>query len=219
MTDVRIAIIAGSTRPGRHARAVADLADHPLPHLDEPRHRRTGSISTITPGRGRPRSRCTTVSSSSPRSTTTRRRVCVRTPSTTSTPNGRTRRPPSSPTVHLVVRARSSTCAQCVAHCTLRPSVSNCRSRCSPTSRSSPPSPQHQCMTTKVRRARKLGRRIEERPRLMSHHPGNATGRQQTPGRYRVADKVVSLPGTRDADLNSKGPHNKRPGPRLTRRH
>jgi NAD(P)H-dependent FMN reductase len=54
MTDVRIAIIAGSTRPGRHARAVADwvaeqaserpgasyeivdLADHTLPHLDEP---------------------------------------------------------------------------------------------------------------------------------------------------------------------------------------
>src|SRR5258705_1784501 len=54
MTDVRIAIIAGSRRPGRYARAVADwvlaqalsrpgaryevvdLADHPLPHLDEP---------------------------------------------------------------------------------------------------------------------------------------------------------------------------------------
>src|SRR6476646_984390 len=54
MTDVRIAIIVGSTRPGRQARAVADwvleqastrpgaryeivdLADHPLPHLDEP---------------------------------------------------------------------------------------------------------------------------------------------------------------------------------------
>ena len=54
MTDVKIGIIVGSTRPGRHARAVADwvlgqtsgrpdaryeivdLADHPLPHLDEP---------------------------------------------------------------------------------------------------------------------------------------------------------------------------------------
>jgi NAD(P)H-dependent FMN reductase len=54
MTEVRIAIIVGSTRPGRHARAVADwvlgqtsgrpgaryeiidLADYPLPHLDEP---------------------------------------------------------------------------------------------------------------------------------------------------------------------------------------
>ena len=54
MADLRIAIIVGSTRPGRHARAVADwvlghaqarsgasydvddLADHPLPHLDEP---------------------------------------------------------------------------------------------------------------------------------------------------------------------------------------
>ena len=54
MTDVRIGIIVGSTRPGRHAGAVAewvleqtaartgvryeivDLADYPLPHLDEP---------------------------------------------------------------------------------------------------------------------------------------------------------------------------------------
>src|SRR6201987_4065461 len=54
MSDVRIGIIVGSTRPGRHARAVPDwvlgqssgrsgaryeiidLADHPLPHLDEP---------------------------------------------------------------------------------------------------------------------------------------------------------------------------------------
>jgi NAD(P)H-dependent FMN reductase len=54
MTDVKIGIIVGSTRPGRHARAVADwvlgqtsgrpgaryeiidLADYPLPHLDEP---------------------------------------------------------------------------------------------------------------------------------------------------------------------------------------
>ncbi|MDT5094927.1 MAG: hypothetical protein QOH60_4290 [Mycobacterium sp.] len=54
MTDVKIGIIVGSTRPGRHARMVADwvlaraaartgaryeivdLADYPLPHLDEP---------------------------------------------------------------------------------------------------------------------------------------------------------------------------------------
>jgi NAD(P)H-dependent FMN reductase len=54
MTDVKIGIIVGSTRPGRHAKDVADwvlkqasarpsacyeiidLADHPLPHLDEP---------------------------------------------------------------------------------------------------------------------------------------------------------------------------------------
>ena len=54
MTDVRLGIIVGSTRPGRHARAVAewvleqtaartgvryeivDLAAYPLPHLDEP---------------------------------------------------------------------------------------------------------------------------------------------------------------------------------------
>ena len=53
MTELKIAIIVGSTRPGRHARAVADwvlgqaaerpgacyeivdLADHPLPLLDE----------------------------------------------------------------------------------------------------------------------------------------------------------------------------------------
>jgi NAD(P)H-dependent FMN reductase len=54
MTDVKIGIIVGSTRPGRHARMVADwvhaqatarttvryeivdLAEYPLPHLDEP---------------------------------------------------------------------------------------------------------------------------------------------------------------------------------------
>jgi NAD(P)H-dependent FMN reductase len=54
MTDLSIAIILGSTRPGRNGKAVADwvtdkaaerttaryqlvdLADHPLPHLDEP---------------------------------------------------------------------------------------------------------------------------------------------------------------------------------------
>jgi NAD(P)H-dependent FMN reductase len=54
MTEMRIAIIVGTTRPGRHARDVADwvhghaagrrgvrydivdLADHPLPLLDEP---------------------------------------------------------------------------------------------------------------------------------------------------------------------------------------
>jgi NAD(P)H-dependent FMN reductase len=54
MSESKIAIILGSTRPGRHGKAVADwvlakasgraradydlidLADHPLPHMDEP---------------------------------------------------------------------------------------------------------------------------------------------------------------------------------------
>lgn len=54
MSDIRIAVILGSTRPGRNGKAVADwvlqqaqgrpgasyelvdLADYPLPHLDEP---------------------------------------------------------------------------------------------------------------------------------------------------------------------------------------
>ena len=54
MSDLKIAIILGSTRPGRNGKAVADwvfdkakaragvaydlidLADHPLPHMDEP---------------------------------------------------------------------------------------------------------------------------------------------------------------------------------------
>src|SRR5437899_2508548 len=54
MSDLKIAIILGSTRPGRNGKAVADwvvekaaartsaqydfidLADHPLPHIDEP---------------------------------------------------------------------------------------------------------------------------------------------------------------------------------------
>ena len=54
MSDLRIAVVLGSTRPGRNGKAVADsvvaraqgrhgasyelvdLADYPLPHLDEP---------------------------------------------------------------------------------------------------------------------------------------------------------------------------------------
>jgi NAD(P)H-dependent FMN reductase len=54
MTDLKIGVILGSTRPGRNGKAVADwvvdqassraaaryelidLADHPLPHIDEP---------------------------------------------------------------------------------------------------------------------------------------------------------------------------------------
>ena len=31
-----IGVILGSTRPGRPGESVADLVDHPLPHLDEP---------------------------------------------------------------------------------------------------------------------------------------------------------------------------------------
>ena len=54
MSELKIGIILGSTRPGRNGKAVADwvldkaqarigadydlidLADHPLPHMDEP---------------------------------------------------------------------------------------------------------------------------------------------------------------------------------------
>jgi NAD(P)H-dependent FMN reductase len=63
MTDLEIAIILGSTRPGRNGKAVADwvlrqasartgvnyrlidLADHPLPHLDEPLSPRMGKYA------------------------------------------------------------------------------------------------------------------------------------------------------------------------------
>ncbi len=132
MTDVRIAIIVGSTRPGRQARAVADwvleqastrpgaryeivdLADHPLPHLDEPmppslgqyQHDHTAWAATIGAYDG-----FIFVTPEYNHSTS----GVSRTPSTTSTPSGTTRRPPSSPTVHLAVRGQSSICAQCVA--------------------------------------------------------------------------------------------------------
>ena len=63
MPDLKIAIILGSTRPGRNGKAVADwvveqaaqrtaaeyelvdLADHPLPHLDEPLPPATGQYA------------------------------------------------------------------------------------------------------------------------------------------------------------------------------
>src|SRR5262245_39181996 len=61
MSDLRIAVIVGSTRPGRNGKAVADwvlaqaagrpratydlvdLVDYPLPHLDEPISAKAGS--------------------------------------------------------------------------------------------------------------------------------------------------------------------------------
>ncbi|HEY5136530.1 MAG TPA: NAD(P)H-dependent oxidoreductase [Candidatus Nanopelagicales bacterium] len=78
----RIAIILGSTRPGRNGEAVArwvleqastrtdaeyelvDLRDHPLPHLDEEVPARWGCTPTTTRRSGRRPSRPTTASCS-----------------------------------------------------------------------------------------------------------------------------------------------------------
>jgi NAD(P)H-dependent FMN reductase len=77
----RIGVILGSTRPGRNGEQVArwvmdiaarredadfeliDLADFPLPHLDEPLHRRWVSTRIPTLGSGRRPSDSTTDSS------------------------------------------------------------------------------------------------------------------------------------------------------------
>lgn len=128
MAELKIAIIAGSTRPGRHARYVAewvvgqavgrpdvrydivDLADRPLPLYDEAIPLVTRSIRTSTPRLGRRRSRLTTDSSSSAPSTTIRHPQHSKLPSTTYMPSGRTRLPHSLPTARCPGRAPSSTC-------------------------------------------------------------------------------------------------------------
>ena len=92
----KVAIIVGSTRPGRRAEAVArwvhdlavtrddatfeivDLADYPLPHLDEPAGAGMGPQHYSHPHTrsGRRRSPRSTATSSSPPNTTTPPRVC-----------------------------------------------------------------------------------------------------------------------------------------------
>lgn len=94
MSDLKIAIILGSTRPGRNGKAVADwvldqastrtgadyelvdLADYPLPHLDEAMPPAMGKYAGEHTRRGRPRSPATTGSFSSVRSTTIPRLAC-----------------------------------------------------------------------------------------------------------------------------------------------
>jgi NAD(P)H-dependent FMN reductase len=81
MPDLNIAVILGSTRPGRNGKSVADwvtdkaagrsaanyelvdLADYPLPHMDEAIPPSVGQYAGI-PSSGRRRSAPTTVSSS-----------------------------------------------------------------------------------------------------------------------------------------------------------
>lgn len=90
----RIAVILGSTRPGRLGEQVAfgvmdqarhrtdaefelvDLVDYPLPHLDEPLPPNMGAYQTRIRRSGPPSSAGTTGSSSSPRSTTTPPPAC-----------------------------------------------------------------------------------------------------------------------------------------------
>jgi pyridoxine 4-dehydrogenase len=47
--------------------------------------------------------------------------------------------------------------------------------------------------------------RVEATARLMGHRPASSTGRQRTPGRYRLADKVVSRMGYGAMQLSGDG--------------
>ena len=94
MSELTMAVVLGSTRPGRVGKAVADwvvaraqgrdgasyelldLADYPLPHLDEPLPPALGQYQNDHTKSGRRRSPPTTASCSSLPSTTTRRRAC-----------------------------------------------------------------------------------------------------------------------------------------------
>src|SRR5689334_11510421 len=126
---LRLAIIIGSTRPGRVGEAVArwayelakkrgdaefelvDIEDFNLPLLDEPVPPSQGKIlQAPTPRLGRQKSGPSTATSSLRRSTTTVSRERSRTRSTSCTPSGATRRPASSATAARAECARSSTC-------------------------------------------------------------------------------------------------------------
>jgi hypothetical protein len=94
VSDLKIAIIVGSTRPGRNGKAVADwvlgraanrtgadyelidLVDFPLPHMDQAIPPSAGQYAGEQPRHGPPRSAAKTGSSSSHRSTTTPPQVC-----------------------------------------------------------------------------------------------------------------------------------------------
>ena len=109
----RIAIIVGSTRPGRNGTAVAewvhayartrtdaeyelvDIEQFDLPLLDEPVPASMGLYSKDHTNTWAGTIGSSTASSSSPPSTTTAPPVRSRTPSTSSTASGTTRRPAS----------------------------------------------------------------------------------------------------------------------------
>jgi NAD(P)H-dependent FMN reductase len=163
MTDVKIGIIVGSTRPGRHARAVADwvlgqtsgrpgagyeiidLADYPLPHLDEPmppsygqyQHDHTKAwASTIGGYDG----------------------FIFVTPEYNHSTSGVLKNAIDylyaewNNKAAAFVSYGSLGGARAIEHlranCRLPLSASSCRSRCSPTSRTSPRSPRQRCTTT-----------------------------------------------------------------------
>ena len=93
---ITVAIVTGSTRPGRHSLGVArwiadvastrddanfeivDIAENGLPLLEEPVPGALSGANTFTPtpGRGRRRSPRSTASSSPPRSTTAASAEC-----------------------------------------------------------------------------------------------------------------------------------------------
>src|SRR5450631_4012529 len=101
----RIGVILGSTRPGRRGEQVArwvmdiasrrsdsdfelvDLAEHPLPHLDEPLPPNMGQYQNTHTQNWAATIGASAGSSLSHPNTTTPSRVCSRTRSTTSTPS------------------------------------------------------------------------------------------------------------------------------------
>ena len=126
---LRIAIIIGSTRPGRNGEAVAkwvyeiaqkrtdaefelvDIKDFNLPLLDEPVSPHNGAITvSLTPKYGPPRSALSTAMSLSRPSTTMAFPARSRTRSIFCSASGTTRRLASSATAAPAERARSSSC-------------------------------------------------------------------------------------------------------------
>jgi NAD(P)H-dependent FMN reductase len=136
MPDLKIAIILGSTRPGRNGKAVADwvvekaaertaadyelvdLADHPLPHIDEAlpptMGQYAGEHTKAWAERIGPYDGFIFVTPEYNHSTSG---VLKSTRSTTSTASGTTRRPRSSATARSAAPARSSTSARSPASC------------------------------------------------------------------------------------------------------
>ena len=152
---LKIAIIIGSTRPGRNGEAVAkwvyeiaqkrsdaefelvDIKDFNLPILDEPVPPSMGQYSNLTPKHGPPRSALLTAMSSSPPSTTMAFPARSRTRLIFCSPSGTTRPPASSATAAPAGRAPSSICVWSWPRCKSRRCATRSCSPCLPTLKTS----------------------------------------------------------------------------------
>ena len=152
---LKIAIIIGSTRPGRNGEAVAkwvyevaqkrsdaefelvDIKDFNLPLLDEPVPPIMGQYRSPTPKCGRPRSTVSTATFSSRPNTIMAFPAPSRTRSISCSPSGTTRRLASSATAAPAGRARSSSCVWSWRRCKWPPCATRSCSPCTPTSKTS----------------------------------------------------------------------------------